>query len=99
MKTLWVRPHCFAQYLVSEAEGNLKDIVDGYFNSDDHETFIKEVTEKMENEKFLPMSEKNSREPFIVELECEYDETEVIEFKLIEMTDEEMDNMNEFSGW
>lgn len=99
MKTLWVRPACFGQWLVSEADCNLKDIVEGYFNSNDHEVFTKEVSEKIKNEKFLPLSEKDSREPFSVELECMFDGIELIEYKLIEMTDEEMDNMGEFSGW
>lgn len=100
IKTIWVRPAGFGQFLVSRADSDLKEIVDAFFNSNDWEAFVKNVNPKICNEEFEDFDERDMKEFYTAALAGELDgETEIIEYKLIEMSKEDFEGVSEFSGW
>lgn len=107
VNTLWVRPAGFGQFLVSELGDCFEDLVMGYFNSDDVDAFRKAVMEEVRKDNFKYYDELDFSNIKVGSVTLEVDKNddtvdtwvEDIEFILVKMSDNDLEDVGEFSGW
>lgn len=95
--TVWVRPAMMGGFLVNKNLDELENIFDDLFHSDDFEKLKEEInteTHIIEDYKNMDIENYNT---ITISTKDGYEEN--IEYKLVKMTDEEIQNLGEFTGW
>ena len=95
--TVWVRPAMMGPFLVNKNLDEIEGIFTEMFHSDDFETLKETINTKahiIEDYKNMDIKNYNT---ITISTKDGYEED--IEYKLVKMKDEEIQNLGEFTGW
>ena len=101
-KTIWIRPSGFGAWLVATAEVQKKTIDDVFADYKNVQENFEEALQNT-NLEYRKFNKENfdyeKYDNFIVKSYMGNEYEEEIEFMLVDMTDKQIENLEEFIGW